>query len=359
MREIQIRRSDLRDVRVADVDPGVLPDGAARLRLELFALTANNITYAAMGEGELGYWDFFPGPEGWGRPPAWGFATVMQSNAPGVAVNDRFYGYYPISETLDVYPVKASPRGFVDGAPHRRSKAAVYNHYLNTLADPVYDAAYEPEQAIFRPLYGTGWWAADCVHQGMPSPRTVVVSSASSKTALATAHQLRRLGDARLVALTSTGNVAYVRETGHYHDILPYEAVASIKAEAPAVYLDFLGREAQTAAVHRALGASLVRSILIGATDWGSKPGGVRPPSLALEGPKPEFFFVPDYATVRMKADASLGAAMLADLRAFCTASRAFVSARRLVGSDAILQAWAQLAAGVTPPREGLVLSFS
>ena len=358
MREVQIRKGDLRDAHVADVDSGMLPDGAARLRLELFALTANNITYAAMGEGALGYWDFFPGPEGWGRPPAWGFATVVESKAPGVAVNDRFYGYYPISETLDVHPNKASPRGFVDGAPHRRAKAAVYNHYLNTLADPVYDAAYEPEQAIFRPLYGTGWWAADCVHQGKPSPRMVVVSSASSKTALATAHQLRRLGDARLVALTSARNVAYVRETGLYHDTLPYEAVASIKAEAPAVYLDFLGREAQTAAVHRVLDASLVRSILIGATDWGSKPGGVRPPSVALEGPKPEFFFVPDYATVRMKADASLGAAMLADLRTFCTASRAFVTARRLVGTDAILQAWAQLAAGETPPREGLVLSF-
>jgi hypothetical protein len=186
-----------------------------------------------------------------------------------------------------------------------------------------------------------------------------VFSSASSKTALATAHQLRRLGDARLIALTSARNVAYVRETGLYHDTLPYEAVASIRAEAPAVYLDFLGREGQTATVHRALGTNLVRSILVGATDWGSKPGGVRPPSVALEGPKPEFFFVPDYATARMKADETLGAAMLADLRSFCTASRAFVTARRLVGTDAILEAWARLAAGETPPREGLVLSFT
>jgi hypothetical protein len=182
---------------------------------------------------------------------------------------------------------------------------------------------------------------------------------ASSKTALATAHQLRRLGDARLVALTSARNVAYVRETGLYHDTLPYEAVVSIKAEAPAVYLDFLGREAQTAAVHRALGASLVRSILICATDWGSKPGGVRLPSIALTGPKPEFFFVPDYATARMKSDGALGAAMLRDLREFCAASRAFVTARRLTGTDAILNAWARLAAGETPPREGLVLSFA
>lgn len=358
MQEIHIRKDDLRFARVAEVDPGPLPEGAARLRVDLFSLTANNVTYAAMGTGALGYWDFFAGPEGWGRLPAWGFATVAESRAAGVQPGDRFYGYYPISESLDVFPAKAGPRGFFDGALHRREKAAVYNQYLNVGADPAYDADFEPEQAIFRPLYGTGWWAADCVMQGEPPPRTVVISSASSKTALATAHQLRRLGDARLVALTSAGNEAYVRETGIYHETLTYEAVGSLRAPAPAVYLDFLGREALTAAVHRALGASLARSILVGATDWGSKPGGVVLPAAALPGPKPEFFFVPDYFAVRMKVDTSLGAAMVRDLRAFYAASRSFVTAHRLTGTDAIIESWSRLLGGAVPPREGLVLSF-
>jgi hypothetical protein len=358
MRDVQIRKDDLRVARVVDVAAVPLAEGAARLKLDLFALTANNITYAAMGAGALGYWDFFPGPEGWGRLPVWGFATVLQSKAPDVEQGARAYGYFPISETLDVIPAKVGPHGFMDSAPHRRAKATVYNQYLNTGTDPVYDAAYEPEQTLFRPLYATGWWAADCVHRGRPSPRTVVISSASSKTALATAHQLRRLGDAEIVALTSVRNDAYVRGTGIYHRTFTYEAVASVKAEAPVVYLDFLGRDALTAAVHRALGASLVRSILIGATDWGDKPGGVQPPTVALEGPKPEFFFVPAYAAGRIKSDAELGAAMQRDLRAFYAASRAFVVARRIAGAEAILESWAQLAAGTVPPREGLVLSF-
>jgi hypothetical protein len=358
MQEIHIRRDELRAARVADVEPGPLPEGAARLALELFALTSNNVTYAAMGEGSLGYWDFFPAPAGWGRLPVWGFATVAESRASGVREGDRYYGYYPMGESLDVFPVKAGPRGFVDDAPHRHAKAPVYNQYVNTAADPAYDAAFEPEQAIFRPLYGTGWWAADCVHQGEPRPRSVVVSSASSKTALATAHQLRKLGDARLIALTSAGNEDYVREAGLYHEVLTYEAVQSLHATAPAAYLDFLGRESLTAAVHRALGANLARSILVGATDWGSKPGGVVLPVAALEGPKPEFFFVPDYYAVRMKADASLGAAMLRDLRAFYAASRSFVTAHRRTGTDAILESWSRLLGGAVPPREGLVLSF-
>jgi len=358
MLEIHIRKDDLRVARVSDVEPGPLSEGAARLALELFALTSNNVTYAAMGEGSLGYWDFFPGPEGWGRLPVWGFATVAESRAPGVREGDRFYGYFPMGESLDVFPVKPGPRGFMDGAAHRGAKAPVYNQYLNTAADPAYDAAFEPEQAIFRPLYGTGWWAADCVMQGHPQPRSIVLSSASSKTALATAHQLRRLGNARLIALTSARNADYVRETALYHETLTYEAVGSLAAGAPAVYLDFLGRESLTSAVHAALGAGLARSILVGATDWDSKPGGVVLPAAALEGPKPEFFFVPDYYAVRLKADAALGAAMMRDLRAFYAASRSLLTVNRLAGAGDILESWSRLLGGSVPPREGLVLSF-
>lgn len=353
MLQVHVSKGDLRLARIVDVATPVLAENAARLKLDLFALTSNNITYAAMGEGLLGYWDFFPGPEGWGRPPVWGFATVVQSNAPGVEKGARFYGYFPISETFDVLPVKASPRGFTDSAPHRAAKAGVYNQYFNCAADPAYDSRFESEQTLFRPLYATGWWAADCVHQDRPA--SVVISSASAKTALATAHQLRRQGHGALVAFTSARNEDYVKSTGLHHRTLTYEAVASLVTEAPATFVDFLGRRDFTAAVHRALGAKLARSIQIGATDWADKPGGV---AEALVGPRPEFFFVPTYASGRLGSEPELGAAMLADLGAFYGASSAFVTALRLDGADAILKSWARLAAGDVEPREGLVLSF-
>ena len=38
----------------------LLAPGQARLALEAFSLTANNITYAAFGEA-MKYWQFFPG----------------------------------------------------------------------------------------------------------------------------------------------------------------------------------------------------------------------------------------------------------------------------------------------------------
>jgi hypothetical protein len=356
MLEVHISRSDLRNARIVDTPPPPLAAGDARLRLDLFALTSNNITYAAFGEGMLGYWDFFPGPEGWGRPPVWGFATAVQSNAPGIEEGARFYGYFPISEMLDVTPVKAGPAGFADGALHRAAKASVYNQYFRTATDRAYDAAFEPEQALFRPLYGTGWWLADCVQQDRPG--TVAISSASSKTALATAHQLRKLGAADLVALTSARNEAYVRETGLYHRVVTYDVASALTAKESATYVDILGRDALRATVHLTLDASLKRSILVGAADWSDKAGGALSPSVAIEGPKPEFFFVPAYAAGRLTANPELGEAMQEDLRNFYAGSRAFVTARRRNGADAILESWLELADGSLSPRDGLVLSF-
>lgn len=355
MRELHISKQDLRVARLVEVTPPPLAAGQARLKLDLFSLTANNITYAAMGTGMLGYWDFFPGPDGWGRPPCWGFATIIESKADGVEAGARLYGYYPIADILDVTPQKAGPRGFADGAAHRSAKAAVYNQYLNVAADPAYDSSYEPEQTLFRPLYATGWWAADCVTQG--DPRTIFISSASSKTALSLAHQLSKHGVIELIALTSPRNEAYVRGTGLYARTLTYDAADAIAAPGNAVYVDFLGRNELTASVHRALGPKLVRSILIGATDWGDKPGGVQPPQQVV-GQKPEFFFVPTYAAGRLKAQPDLGAALLKDMREFYAGSRKYITARRANGGDAILQCWQKLAAGDAPPNEGLVLSL-
>ena len=356
MRELQVSKRDLRVARIIEAQPVPLAAGNARLKVDLFALTANNITYAAMGAGRLGYWDFFPGTDDWGRPPCWGFATVVESAADGVEVGTRYYGYFPIADILDVTPQRAGPRGFVDGAPHRNSKAAVYNQYLNVAADPAYDGSFEPEQVLFRPLYATGWWAADCLTAG--APHAVVVSSASSKTALSMVHQLRSKGGTELVALTSARNEAYVRETGLYDRTLTYDATNTLTAPLNTTYVDYLGRDAVIASVHRALGPNLGRSILIGATDWGDKPGGIQAPRQEVVGPTPEFFFVPAYAARRLKAQPELGGAMLHDMRAFYAASRKLVTPRRASGAAAVLECWQRLTAGNASPRDGYVLSL-
>lgn len=350
MRELHISKRNIRDTRFALVKQAPVGEGQARLKLDIFALTSNNVTYAAMGEGMLGYWDFFPASEGFGKVPVWGFATVIESNAPEIAVGARYYGYYPLAETLDVIPRKTAT-GFIDTAAHRAPKAALYNVYTDVALDPAYDAAYEAEQTLFRPLYGTGWWAADFIKQG--AAKAVVLSSASSKTALATAHQLKKLGGAEIVGLTSPGNEAYVRGSGLYDRVVLYSDAASLNVKAPATYVDFLGRAELNTTVHSTLGDALTRSIIIGVTDWAGERA-----SAPLPGPKPEFFFVPTYAAERLKADPSLMPAMGRDLRAFYPASHAFVDVKRITGAEAISATWTKLVAGEVPPRDGLVLSF-
>ncbi len=356
MRELQVSKQDPSRVRIVDVEPAPLADGAARLRLDLFALTSNNLTYAAMGDGYAGYWDFFPGPPGWGRPPAWGFGTVIESKAEGVAEGARYYGFFPVSQTLDVSPRKVGARGFVDGAPHRAGKATVYNHYADSRADPAYDALFEVEQPLIRPLFPSGWWVADRVRQDRPA--SVVISSASSKTALSAAVQLRRQGESELVAITSARHREFVIGTGLYAQVHSYDDLAGLSARAPVTFIDFLGRDDLTAALHRRLGAALQRSILVGATDWRASPGGLRQPGQALTEAPTEVLFVPDYAAGRLGTDRELGTAMLRDLRQFYADSRALFAARRETGEAAITAAWSRLARNEMAPGVGLVLSF-
>jgi len=113
----QVARNDLRTSRLVP-DPDApqrraLAEGEARLRIDRFALTSNNITYAAFGEA-MKYWEFFPsGDAAWGNIPVWGFAEVVESRAEGVAVGERCYGYWPMGRYLVVQPARVGTQGFV------------------------------------------------------------------------------------------------------------------------------------------------------------------------------------------------------------------------------------------------------
>ncbi|MEZ5945658.1 MAG: DUF2855 family protein [Hyphomonas sp.] len=355
MNDFLIRRDDLRDVHWAKQDPPPLAAGHARLKVEAFALTANNVTYATFGEA-MKYWNFFPAADpAFGRVPVWGFATVTQSNVEGVDVGQRVYGYLPISDEFDVQPVKVGKASFVDGVAHRQAMAPIYNTYIFTSADPSYDAAYEAQQMLFRPLFMTGWMIDDALMEtGEPVPETVVISSASSKTALALAHCLKLRGGVDTLALTSEGNREFVESTGLYGRVRTYADVDRLHARGLTAFVDFLGRPSLTADVHNALRDRLVRSIVIGVTDW----EGNRTP-IALPDPQPEFFFVPTYAADRAKtlgADV-LNAKLAQSLMGFYRASQAFLQPKEMKGPDAIDAAWHETLDAAVSPSTGLILS--
>src|ERR687888_641187 len=137
MTDFLVKRDALRECRIADSSVHAPGPGEARLRVDRFGLTANNITYAVFGEA-MSYWDFFPAEPGWGRVPMWGFADVEASAADGVEPGARVYGYLPPSTHLLVAPADTGEHGFVDASPHRAALPSTYQSYLLTDADPFY-----------------------------------------------------------------------------------------------------------------------------------------------------------------------------------------------------------------------------
>ena len=348
-----INKTNLRETKWHQDSPPELAENQVRLALEAFALTANNVTYATFGGPPMHYWDFFPcSVPQYGRVPVWGFARIIASEHEGLEVGRRVYGYFPMSSTLDVQPARLSAQGFVDGSPHRQALSMIYNTYVFTDADPAYDGAYEAEQMLFRPLYLTGWMICDSLMQGEALPDTVILSSASSKTALATAHGLHRRG-ITTIGLSSAANADFVSTSGLYSQVLTYDELSGLPDRGAIAYVDFVGRPSLTKTIHQTCGPALQRSLMIGATDWEAD----RQPVSDLPGPVPEFFFVPAYAAERTKQmpKGALESAMLKDLLAFYPISRTLVSAETIHGENAISQAWINLVNGQIDPRRGLI----
>ena len=109
------------ELRQSPIDETAMASGQVLLRVDRFAFTANNVTYAAMGDA-MQYWRFFPAPDDLGCIPVWGFAEVQASRCEGVVPGERFYGYYPMSTHLVVQPGKVASHGFVDTVEHRSER---------------------------------------------------------------------------------------------------------------------------------------------------------------------------------------------------------------------------------------------
>lgn len=294
-------RRDPADGRLHTSNTPPLQPGWARFAVRRVSITTNNVTYALFGE-RMSYWQFFPSPqEGWGVVPVWGFAEVVESAQPEIAVGARYFGYWPLAETVDLLPTKVSPSGFIDGAAHRAQLPSTYNRYS---AAPSNQAARdEAALAIMRPLFGTAFLLTDFLQENdWFGARQLVLSSASSKTAYATAWCVSEAlaqgqgPGVRVIGLTSAANAAFVHALGCYDTVLGYDAIASIDASVPTVFADFSGSAEQRAQLHHHLRDALRHSAVIGATQFSA---GAR--EAPLPGAKPTFFFAPDRRRKRLE----------------------------------------------------------
>ncbi len=287
---LQIDRSDIARTRWHEAPRTPLEPGQVRLEVEHFGLSANNITYATLGDA-MHYWDFFPQEDpAWGCVPVWGYATVSESECLEVEEGRRVFGFLPFASDVVMTPTRVGDDGFVDGSAHRVSLPAPYNAYASAADEPD-GREREAYAALLRPLFTTSLLLADWLaHETYFGADRVLISSASSKTAYGTAYALAHLTEGRrpeVVGLTSCAHVESTRRLGLYDRVLGYDEVTTLDPDSPTVYVDLSGSTEIRAAVHTHC-SELRHDCAVGLTHWDAT-GGAGP----LPGPDPVFFFAP------------------------------------------------------------------
>lgn len=351
---VHVEKASLDNARLVEAALPPLAEGAVRLRVESFAVTANNVTYAVIGD-MFRYWDFFPAPEGKGVVPMWGHAVVEASNNADIAVGERVYGYLPMGTHLDVLPGKVSPNQFTDMTDYRQPMSMFYNQYSRLSADPEHDPAREDQRMIYGPLFKTGFLIEAMMRrEGWFGAEQCVMSSASSKTSMALAHCVKQSSPhIRRVGLTSAANVAFVESTGLYDQVVAYDNVETID-QVPSVAVDFAGNAAVGRAIHTHLADVLKYSCSVGVTHVGARGGTGEP----LPGPQPTLFFAPDHATATVKELGPKGfaEAVANSWKSFVASTDQFAKVGHRDGLEAARDAFLATLAGKADPAVGFVV---
>lgn len=358
VRSFEISKADLTKVRVteAKLRPADLKPGQILLKVDSFAFTTNNITYAGLGE-QMSYWQFFPtGDEAWGNIPVWGFGEVIASNAEGIAVDERIYGYFPMASHAVMTPAKITDAAFRESTPHRLKLPPAYNHYMRVTSDPAFAEDFLPYQALLRPLYFTSFLIDDFLAENQFfGAKTLVISSASAKTAFGLAHETHRRKLVEVVGLTSPGNRAFVESLGCYDRVAVYDDLPKLPKQ-PAVYVDFAGSGDLRRAIHEHYRDDLKYSCAVGLSHGDMNPPGGKD----LPGAAPIFFFAPDQAIKRSKewGPGGLEMKMGAAWTDFLPLLQRSLKIQRGNGLKAVEAIYRQMLSGKVKPEEGHMLSL-
>jgi hypothetical protein len=338
-----------------------LQEGQVLMKVDQFSFTANNITYAAIGEA-LKYWDFFPTAEGKGVIPVWGFADVIASRKDDIAVGERFYGYYPMATHLVVNATAVNAYSFIDGAEHRQNLSVIYNQYLRCSADPTYSKKIEALQMLLRPLFTTSFLLDDLFSDNQFfGADSLVLTSASSKTALGMAFLLHMNRDKRdhqyqIIGLTSATNVDFVKSLSYYDQVLSYDQVTELNNDVATTTIDFAGNGQLLGILHQHFNDNLTYSCRVGASHW-DKLNGL-PKQLA--GPQPQMFFAPTQAAKRVKEWGGVGFQQrIGEVWfEFINFAQQWMTIEEVRGESGINDVYQNALAGKFNPEIGTILSF-
>jgi hypothetical protein len=354
---LEVRKDNWSETRiVTEVVDDQLADDEVFLKIDRQALTANNISYASAGD-MLGYWGFFPAEEGWGRIPAMGWADVVASAHPNIAVGERVWGFFPFATHLKILAGKDRSGQFHDVSAHRSEYAPVYAQFDRAAANPIYEPAREDQDSLLRGLFMTSWLVEDFMQMnGNFGARACLITSASSKTSIALGHCVSQRGAMASIGVTSKGNVAFCESLGCYDKVVSYDDIASLDASEPVVMVDMAGSAKVLADLHNHYTDNMKYSCRVGATHYeemGSTDG--------LPGATPEFFFAPGHVQTRSK---ELGATELMTQLGmayvgFRLAVDSWLTVQFSYGPEAVEKTYQKVLAGRADPAIGQIISMS
>ena len=209
---------------------------------------------------------------------------------------------------------------------------------------------------LLRPLFFTSFLIDDQLDDEELTTRgPIVISSASSKTAIGAAFLLAQRDGVELVGLTSPRSADFVEGLGIYGRTVTYDEIDSLE-RGPATFVDIAGDGEVRLAVHSHFGDDLVHSMTVGVTHWEEMGAGAG----ELPGPAPTFFFAPDRVDKRSQdwGGAGLQTRVADAWHAFCDWTGGWLDVVRGQGFEAVQSAYLDVLEGRVEPKTAHVLSL-
>lgn len=335
-----------------------LEEGDVLVKIEKFAYTANNITYAVAGD-MIGYWQFFPpmgeNKDGWGVIPVWGFAEVVASKTSEIPIGDRLFGYFPPAKFLKMKPVHSNEKRFIDGSEHRSKLPGAYNLYRRVNNEKSYNQEFDRERMLLFPLHLTSFCLWDALKdKDWYGAKQILILSASSKTSTGLGYALKEdKNSPTVIGVTSHKNFEIVMGLSIYDQCLTYEEVTSIDASLPTVIVDMSGNAKVLASLHMHLGDQMKFTSNVGLTHWANTK-----PQEGFISDRSEFFFAPSHIQKRMKEWGPDGfdQKTTAFLNETAAKTKGWLKFKQLLGLNELAAIHPTVCAGTLPPDEGVII---
>jgi len=358
MKEFQTNKATLTDSRIVAAKPITINEGEVHVKVDRFAFTSNNITYAVMGE-QLSYWNFFQpqgsNPEQWGIIPVWGFADVIDSKCAGLPAGDRLFGYFPPANELMLTPSMISDAAFIDACAHRSKLPPGYNFYRRVKAEPNYHSGNDNERMLLFVLHLTSF----CLHDMLQSnkwfeAKQILIISASSKTSTGLGYGLVNDKNAPpVIGLTSPRNIELVSSIGAYDRSLTYDQLDKIDASLPTVIVDMSANTELLSLLHSHLGDNMRFTSNVGLTHW-DEPKKAQ----GINQERSQMFFAPAHIQKRIEdwGQTEFNNKSMTYINHSVTQSRQWMKIRELSGLDGLSSVYTEICNGKIAADEGLVV---